>query len=334
MKSKLIKVLIEMKSLAMLIAIILTIKVTLFELYIVPTGSMENTIMTGDFLVGNRFVYGMRTPDYIGLMDIGFNIPSIKFPSFKEPKRGDVIIFKFPRDTKQKYVKRCVAEPGDILEIKDKLIYINNEPYNLPDNGKFVIPTIYNESFDQNDIFLGNQGNKDQFSKIKIPTKGDRIEISTDNLQLLLHVMLLDGHKVSLLSNGVEYPYTMIDPNELFRRKSTFLFFSKPNPNKIYKEITSDYYPSGKLLVPWLSGRRPRPDDLLINGKSIKDMDYYTVKKDYYWAMGDNRDDSLDSRFWGFVPKDHILGEALLSYFSINFNTKLPRFNRIGVVIQ
>ena len=119
MNNRLKKGLSELKSLFLLILIILTIKVTIFEMYIVPTGSMENTIMTGDFLVGNRFVYGMRTPDRIGLMDFSTNLPSLKFPSFKEPKRGDVIIFKFPRDTRQKYVKRCVAEPGDVLEIKD-----------------------------------------------------------------------------------------------------------------------------------------------------------------------------------------------------------------------
>ena len=98
MNERLKKALLEIKSLAILVIIILTIKVTIFEMYIVPTGSMENTIMTGDFLVGNRFVYGMNTPDRIGIMDASINVPSLKFPSFKEPKRGDVIIFKFPRD--------------------------------------------------------------------------------------------------------------------------------------------------------------------------------------------------------------------------------------------
>ena len=79
MNNRLKKALSELKSLFLLILIILTIKVTIFEMYIVPTGSMENTIMTGDFLVGNRFVYGMRTPDRIGLMDFSTNLPSLKF---------------------------------------------------------------------------------------------------------------------------------------------------------------------------------------------------------------------------------------------------------------
>ena len=334
MKNRINKILSELKSLFILIVIILTIKVTIFEMYIVPTGSMENTIMTGDFLVGNRFVYGMNTPDRVGVMDLALNIPSLKFPSFKEPRRGDVIIFKFPRDTRQKYVKRCVAEPGDILEIRDKVVHINDQPFPLANNGKFVIPNMLSESFSQNDIFLGNQGNKDQFKKLKIPQKGDRIDIDSNNLQLLIHVMLLDGHEVKLISDGKEYPYTMNDPNELFRRKSMFWFFKRSNPNKIFSNIASEYYPRGNLLVPWQINNRPKPDNLLINNQPISQMDYYEVQKDYFWAMGDNRDDSLDSRYWGFIPRDYILGEALFSWFSLNLNTGFPRFGRIGNVIQ
>lgn len=334
MNNRIKKSVAEFKSLFLLIIIILTIKVTIFEMYIVPTGSMENTIMTGDFLVGNRFVYGMRTPDRIGIMDFSINLPSLKFPSFKEPKRGDVIIFKFPRDTRQKYVKRCVAGPGDILEIKDKVIYINSEKYDLPNNGKFVMPNILSKSFTQNDIFLIKQGNKDQFQKIKIPKKGDKISIETDNLQLLIHVMLLDGNDVVMVSDGNKYPFTMNDPNELFRRKSMFWLFKRSNPNKIFSDITSNYFPRGNILLPWQINNRPSPDNLLINGVPIIDIKSYEVKKDYYWAMGDNRDDSLDSRYWGFIPRDYILGEALFSWFSINLKTGFPRFNRIGNVIQ
>ena len=190
------------------------------------------------------------------------------------------------------------------------------------------------ESFSQNDIFLGNQGNKDQFKKLKIPQKGDRINIDSNNLQLLIHVMLLDGHEVKLISDGKEYPYTMNDPNELFRRKSMFWFFKRSNPNKIFSNIASEYYPRGNLLVPWQINNRPKPDNLLINNQPISEMEHYEVQKDYFWAMGDNRDDSLDSRYWGFIPRDYILGEALFSWFSLNLNTGFPRFGRIGNVIQ
>ena len=318
MKNKVIR---EIWSLFILVIIVLTLKVTIFELYIVPTGSMENTIMTGDFLAGNRFVFGMRTPDWIGIpyTDIGFEVPSIKFPSFREPKRGDVIIFKFPRDVRQKYVKRCVAEPGDVIEVRDKLIYLNNEPYPLPENGKFITSTL-SESFKQNDIFLANQGNKDQFKKLRVPKKGDIINVSPDNASLLLHLILLDGHEITLHKGKDVYSFTMVSPDELYRRKGK-------------TEVYEPYFPDGNLLVPWSIDNIPK-GNLFIDEKPISDIKEYVVEKDYYWAMGDNRDDSLDSRFWGFVPRDYILGEALFSYFSLDLKSWIPRFNRIGTIIQ
>ena len=320
MNSKLSKILEEIRSLFILIVIVLTLKVTIFELYIVPTGSMENTIMTGDFLAGNRFVYGMRTPEWIGIpyTDYGFYIQSLKFPSFREPKRGDVIIFNFPRDIKQKYVKRCVAEPGDILQIIDKTLFINGQPQALPENGKFIMSTL-SESFLQQDIFLGDLGNKDHFKTFRMPKKGDQIKISPENAKLLLHLMLLDGHNLRLVNGNNNYTFTMTSPDELYRRKGSL-------------EVFKPYFPEGDLLVPW-SDNIPK-GNLLVDGKSISGKDFYTVEKDYFWAMGDNRDDSLDSRYWGFVPRSHIIGEALFSYFSLDLKTWIPRFDRIGTIIQ
>ena len=114
------KIISELKAIIYIVISVLLIKVTVLEAYIVPTGSMENTIMTGDFLIGTRYVYGMRTPDWIGIpyTDIGFSIPYFTFPKFKIPEVGDVIIFKFPRDPFYKYVKRCVAGPGDSFKRK------------------------------------------------------------------------------------------------------------------------------------------------------------------------------------------------------------------------
>ena len=320
MNSKNSRVINEIRSLFILVIIVLTLKVTIFELYIVPTGSMENTIMTGDFLAGNRFVYGMRTPEWIGIpyTDIGFDVPSIKFPSFKEPKKGDVIIFKFPRDVKQKYVKRAVAGPGDMLEVKNKVIYLNGEPSALPPNGRLFLAPL-SDTFTQQDIFLGDQGNKDHFKALRMPKKGDQIEISSKNAKLLLHLMLLDGHDLTLKSGSKTYRFTMTSPDELYRRKGEM---------SVYRP----YYPEGDLLVPW-SDNIPK-GTLLMDGNPLGNLTHYTVEDDYFWAMGDNRDNSLDSRYWGFVPRSHILGEALFAYFSLNLKTWVPRFERIGTVIR
>ncbi len=313
------KILSETRSLLIIVLIALLIKVTLIEAYIVPTGSMEKTIMVGDFLIGNRFIYGMRTPDWIGIpyTDIGFSIPYYRFPKFKEPHQGDVIIFKYPRDPYLKYVKRCIAEPGDTLEIINRKVLVNGKEFLLPEHGRFILPVSDPYKRDSN-IFLG-KGNKDFFPELIIPKKGDRIPIEPETALLAMQLMLLDGHSLTLKNSNNEYQFTIIDPTDLYRRKKSYAVFD-------------DYYPNGKLLNPW-SVNMPR-GELYIDGQPIMDMDEYIVEQNYYWAMGDNRDNSLDSRFWGFVPEDHILGEALFTYMSLNLDTWIPRFNRIGTVIR
>ena len=132
----------EAKAIFWIILSVLLIKVTILEAYIVPTGSMENTIMTGDFLIGSRYVYGMRTPDWLGIpyTDIGVFIPYYKFPEFKLPKVGDVLIFKYPRDKYVKYVKRCVAGPGDTIKIDDKALFVNSKKIPMWEHGKVPQP--------------------------------------------------------------------------------------------------------------------------------------------------------------------------------------------------
>jgi signal peptidase I len=321
-KSK--KIMREVRSWGTLIIIALLLKVTVIEAYIVPTGSMENTIMTGDFLIGNRFVYGMRTPDWIGVpyTDIGFSIPYIRFPKFKEPKQGDVLIFKYPRDTFHKYVKRCIATPGDSLEIMARQVFVNGIEYPLSPNGKFL-GQMLPPDYQQPDLFLPDQGNKDFFNNIRIPKAGDKIQIDENtDWRLVLPIIMMDGHMATLESDQIEYTFTLADPHDRFRRKND-------------KAVYLDYFPDGLLITPWSSSIKKEDFYFLhIDGNPASDLETYTVAQDYYWAMGDNRDDSLDSRYWGFVPESFILGEALFVYFSLNLDTWLPRFDRIFTVIE
>ena len=310
----------EFRSLTILVIIAFLLKATLVEAYIVPTGSMENTIMTGDFLIGSRFVYGMRTPDWVGIpyTDIGFDVPYLVFPKFRDAKKGDIIIFKYPRDTHQKYVKRCIALPGDTLEIRSRKVYVNNKEYVTPEYGKFV-SRMNAESWSNPTIFLGNKGNKDHFKPIRIPKKGDVIPVNPNNAQLLLHLMVLDGHKIKIVNGSNEYFFTMTDPENLIRRKKDHSFLN-------------EYYPIGNKINPWMQNL---PNgELYIDNQLINDITSYTVKQDYFWAMGDNRDDSYDSRFCGFVPRKYLLGEALFVYMSLDFKSKFPRFNRIGTILN
>jgi len=316
----------EIIAITNIVLTVLLIKVTILEAYIVPTGSMENTIMTGDFLIGSRFVFGMRTPDWLGIpyTDIGFSIPYYKFPEFKIPKKGDVLIFKYPRDKYVKYVKRCVAGPGDTIKIDRKKLFVNNNETPMWENGKYLVPEIQKE-YQQPDIFLSSDLNinRDNLGPIYIPKKGDTIQIHENtDWKYLLPIILMEGHEATLENNNSSYLFTLQEPNEIYRRKGDESVFEK-------------YIPNGTLLTPWSKAfRKEHIEFLKINGISVLEMKEYIVSQNYYWAMGDNRDDSLDSRYWGFVPENNILGEALFAYFSLDLDTWSPRWDRIGTIIR
>ena len=320
------KIISETKAIIFIVLTVLMVKVTVLEAYIVPTGSMENTIMTGDFLIGSRFVYGMRTPDWIGIpyTDIGFFIPYVKFPEFKIPKKGDVLIFKYPRDKYVKYVKRCVAGPGDTLLVKQKKLFVNGKIVPMWKNGKYLTAPMQRQ-YRQPDIFLSSETNinKDNIGPIYVPKSGDVFPINREtNWRFLLPIILMEGHTVTLNNEEVNYKFTLQDPNELFRRKGK-------------QVVYDDYFPKGNLLTPWSKAIKDEHFQfLLIDGKPLSEWTEYTVTQNYYWAMGDNRDDSLDSRYWGYIPENNILGEALFTYFSLDLDSWTPRWDRIGTVIQ
>ena len=323
----------EAKALFIIVIIALSVKVTLLEAYIVPTGSMERTIMTGDFLIGSRFVYGMRTPNWIGIpyTDIGIFIPSVRFPKFKEPAVGDVLIFNYPRDRYVKYVKRCIAGPGDTLLIKNKQVYINGTLSELPENYVFSQPEIP-LSMQQKAIYLSSETNinKDNMGPVIIPQRGSYYKIdSNTNWRELLPIMMMEGHAAKLEREGVySLDFTLQDPNELWRRKEKMSVY---DPYLGYGKDGKD----GKLITPWSQfiGNH-NFEYLVIDGIPISEWDGYEVKQNYYWAMGDNRDDSLDSRYWGLIPENFILGEALFAYFSLDLRTWFPRLDRIGTIIK
>ncbi len=267
----------ELRSLGIIVLIALALRATVVEAYIVPTGSMEKTIMIGDFLIGNKFLYGMRTPDWLGIpyTRLGFGIPWLRFPAFRQPRNGDVVIFKYPHGPKDKYVKRLVAGPGQTVEIREREILVNGKPLFHPEHLQFLERKPQQKDWNDPNIFPRGNGNKDNYGRVRVPSAGDTLS-AVDDRAVLWYVAIMDGHLVRL-----------------------------------------------------------ERDQLLVDDQPV---DYYTVEQDYYFMMGDNRDQSFDSRFWGFVPHDHILGEALFVYFSLDFK-RFPfvtwnRLKRIGTVIH
>jgi len=271
------KLLRELRSLGLIVLIALALRATVVEAYIVPTGSMEKTILIGDFLIGNKFLYGMRTPDWLGIpyTRLGFDVPWLRFPKFREPVSGDVVIFKYPHNPLDKYVKRLVAGPGQTVAIHMREILVDGEPFYHPKHLQFLGQEPQQTDWNDPNIFPRGNGNKDNYGPVRVPSEGDTLSVIHDRAALW-YVAIMDGHSVRL--------------------------------------------EGGQLLI----------DD--------EPVTHYVVEQDYYFMMGDNRDQSYDSRFWGFVPHKYILGEALFIYFSLDLK-RFPfltwdRLQRIGTVIH
>jgi len=409
----------EIKELIVLILIAFTVKTCLIEIYVVPTGSMEKTILIGDMLFGNKFIYGMKTPTWIGIpyTRIGFDIPWYRFPKFKNVENGDVTIFEFPRDPFQKYVKRCIGLPGDEIELFEGDIYINDNLMEFPKEGQYLkkLPDnsqvleknmtwnsdmLYslfssekyedinkNMLFDKNEYFYDTNnnekwdyGNLDNINKFVVPYKSEMFndsnkdgiynigeEFTDSNMDgkwndgfiitlnnvhdwnHLVNLLILDGNNLEI--DG--WTLTVIDPNQISRLQGLIkykilgLFTSNDINSKrkmLYKqekeqnEYAQDLINinnTNMIINPWddrISSKINNKDyimkNLLINNVPLSEFETYTVKHDYYFLMGDNRDNSYDSRFWGYVPDYNILGIPIFSLINIaNFKLRLKVVN-------
>ncbi len=231
--------------------------------FVVPTGSMENTVMTGDFLIVNKFIYGPSTPQVIPFINIP--LPFYKFPGFKDPERGDVIVFIYPGDKDelkakefQYYLKRCIAVAGDTLQIINKKVYVNGKEQKLPEHSKFSRPVFDGDSYRTFPSGRGFSG--DNYGPLRIPKKGDVVQLTPTNYFEWEIFIRREGHEI--------------------------------------------YISNGEIFI----------DD--------KKTDKYIVERDYCFGMGDNRDNSEDSRYWGYIPYENVVGTPIFVYWS--WDTNLP----------
>ena len=365
--------------------------------YIIPTGSLEKTLLIGDFLFVSKFHYGARAPmtavafpmvhDTLPIVKtksyLNFpQLPYFRLPGFQKVERNEIVVFSWPADTvrqffvkekgvrkpidkKSNYVKRCVGIPGDTLSVVDGFVHINGERSILPERAKTqYVHTAYREK--------GISGRKLLSEKFKDFTRKYRIDnISNESYQALLPYIygiysnerdnfvvispaagipvevarklrlkmseILEPQKELLLTiaeaerlskvmeldsivrkvNRSKTPNTNFFPNHLpydwnednfgpivLPKAGTSVALTLENL-RLYKKIIREYE---KNLLEVKDGA------IFINGKETTQ---YSFQQDYYWMMGDNRHRSEDSRYWGFVPEDHIVGKPVLIWFSI-----------------
>ena len=205
--------------------LVFLLRAFLFEPFRIPSGSLEPTLLTGDFILVNKYDYGIRLP-----------VIHKKIWGSSEPKRGDIIVFRWPPNPSIDFIKRVIGMPGDHISYIDKELYVNGEK-------------ISQEFLEKN---------------IAYDEEGESFEVAEKQEDLL----------------GVEHRI-FVDPNRSSRN---------------YRDIV--------------------------------------VPENMYFVMGDNRDESADSRFWGFVPDRNIVGKAVLVWLSWDHVNPGIRWNRIGTLIR
>jgi signal peptidase I len=252
---KLIKILISVLILALIL------KIFVVDAFKIPTGSMKDTLLEGDFLLVNKTAYSISTPHQIPFL--GERLSRTELIKTGKPEFNDVIAFEIPANiydpASEEYsvlIKRIIGLPGDTIEIKDQELYINREKYRTPS----FIKINLNESPIENvnkDLFpYNNKWSLENYGPIVVPQKGMKVELDPKNILLWQNSINTDyGSKVISVEGTV----------------------------------------------------------ITLNKQPIRD---YIFERDYYFVLGDNRKNSIDSRYFGYIPEEWIIGKAFMIYWS------------------
>ena len=320
---------------------VVIVRAFFFDMFRIPTPSMEKSLMVGDYLFVSKLHYGYRTPYTLGvpftqLYLPGVRLPHTRLPGFSEVQRGDAIVFNYPADPhpvdrKMHYIKRVIGMPGDSLSIRDKVVHINGQP--LP-----MMPTM------QQQWNVYKTSPRVRLSKARLDDIGiDSAWALPSRNSNLVQVTATKEAAESL----ARWPYVeRVEPSIMERPVGYGLFpegrsYTRDNygPIPVPREgetvkLTEKNWAVYGPVIRRYEGHAAR---YLGNGIFTIDgerTDTYTFKQDYFFAMGDNRDSSEDSRFWGYVPMSHVVGKAVMIYFSWDAEEMLPRFGRIFELIE
>ncbi len=236
-----------LKPLLVALLVVVLIKAFVVEAFRIPSGSMERTLVPGDFVLVNKMAYGLRTPAELPL--VGMRISSLTLLPGKDVQRGDVVVFSFSKKvpesslpTGAKLVKRVIGLPGDTVLVSGGEIWVNGRKLKITAPGR---------------IELGAHPRRltPWSGPVVVPAHAQRVDLSGEHLTAWLDIIRSEGHAVSV-------------------------------------------GPDGRILI------------------DEQPQDAYTVQRNYYYVLGDNLSNSFDSRYWGFVSDDDLIGEVLMIYWS------------------
>ena len=345
----------------------------IFQMYVIPTSSMERTLLIGDYLYVSKVAYGPQMPNTpLSFPFVHHTMPfsqtkksfseAIKWPyhrlkGLKPIRRNDVVVFNFPAgdtvllenqnvtyydtlrsfeesfgkeegrkrlnekytvisrpvDKRENYIKRCVGLPGDSLEVRNGKVWVNGEPQE-------AIPGL-------------------QYNYV-VPTSAPFTQYAIDNLGIReysgygsgYYMNLTDelAEKVRGLSNVISVNRYIYTPNDEVFPQWGAPRWSQDNYGPIWipkkgdtVQLTAENLPLFRRIIEAYEGHtlEERDGRIVIDGKEATE---YTFAMNYYWMMGDNRHNSADSRFWGFVPEDHIVGKASFVWLSLDAEKSFP----------
>ncbi len=330
------------------------IRTFFIEAFTIPTPSMEKSLLVGDFLFVSKVSYGARVPmtpisfpfahhtmpltDSVKAYSEIVKLPYYRLPGLGKVEHGDCVVFNYPMedfrptDKKENYIKRCIGLPGDTLEVREAQVFINGVSAGTPPNSQLGYIVKTNDGFFNPDVLR-----KMNINEYYGPSDNNYMMFLTDE----------NVAKIKTFSNVIS-----VEPE--VRKKGAVEPEIFPQDQKINWNLDNFgplYIPKAGATIPlnmdnislWkrlitmyeMDNLKIKDSVIYINDKVATS---YTFKKDYYFMMGDNRHNSLDSRFWGFVPIDHIVGKAVFIWLSIDANEtnifKKLRFNRMFTFVK
>ena len=361
------------------------IHIFVFQMYVIPSSSMESSLLIGDYLYVSKVAYGPQMPNTpVSFPFVHHTMPfsqtkksfseCIRWPyhrlkGLRSIERNDVVVFNFPAgdtvllqrqdatyydvlreyqrtlgaragreklfrdytvitrpvDKRDNYVKRCIALPGDTIRIEHSEVWVNSEPqreipgrqynYYVRTDGTTINPELFGQmGIAQSDILY-------DAGTYFLPLTDENVERlrSLRNVREIVRYEAT-GADPDIFPNSESYPWNVDNFGPLWvPRKGATVALTEANL-PLYRRIIETY-----------EGNRLEVSDgqIRINGEPA---DSYTFAMDYYFMMGDNRHNSLDSRYWGFVPEDHIVGKPSFVWLSLDKEKSFPaniRWNRI-----
>ncbi|WLF83163.1 signal peptidase I [Moraxella sp. ZY210820] len=250
------------------LAVVLFVRSFLYEPFNIPSESMMPNLEVGDFILVNKFDYGIRLP-----------LVHTKVIPVGEPKAGDVAVFRYPENPKQSYIKRVIAVSGDTVKIENGVISVNGQTYSQT-------------QVEQKNIVFTEQDKNNQVLDIAM-AGGLYHEQIGDKQHIIQQVSTeqTDEQAKAYLQFRDEVSQQVMQQRQAFQRSAIVAGFP-----------------------------------------SLVQTVEFTVPEGHYFVMGDNRDQSADSRFWGFVPEQNLIGRAFYVWMHKDAGFKLPTLERNGKI--